>query len=244
LSTFSSYQLDDVESLRGRVGEAISRCGTLQEAAQVCVTTLFDEFSESAVLFRFFATMAFAVLPEPDRSFVTGLAHSRGVLSELKDETCVVTLLGTRGRRPNWNDRHKSERRLCVPLLSASFIQTIPVVARLMTDVDQDVDWLSKQTTRIMVKTMGTMSRIVYVDDAGTAETEDHFKIIPSQDFVAANGVKTVLGLGGSYLGGSFMTLILFTREAIALEQVSKFTPLVHTIKSATMSLVMNHKIL
>jgi hypothetical protein len=67
--------------------------------------------------------------------------------------------------------------------------------------------------------------------------------IVPAQDFVRSYGVKTVFGLGGSYLNGTCVILILFTRELMEREEVEKFMPLVNTIKSATMSLVMRDRI-
>jgi hypothetical protein len=65
-------------------------------------------------------------------------------------------------------------------------------------------------------------------------------KIVSAQDFVAAHDIHTVFGLGGSYLNGSFVTIILFTRETIEQSQAEAFMLLVNTFKTATLSFVMD----
>ncbi len=58
-----------------------------------------------------------------------------------------------------------------------------------------------------------------------------------AQDFVAEHNIRTVFGLGGSYLNGSFVTVIIFTRETIEQSKVESFMSLVNTFKSATMNI-------
>ena len=87
------------------------------------------------------------------------------------------------------------------------------------------------------------MARVLYVEDAATARTSDGFNIVPDQDFVAANGIKTVLGLGGAYLNRSIVTVILFTNAIIPRRTVEKFMPLINTFKVATMKLVSEQRI-
>ena len=88
------------------------------------------------------------------------------------------------------------------------------------------------------------MAQLIYVEDARTARTSDGFHVIPSRDFVQAHDIRTVLALGGSYLNGTAMALLLFTSEDFTEAQAAKFAPLVNTIKSTTMKVVMNCRIL
>lgn len=94
-----------------------------------------------------------------------------------------------------------------------------------------------------MVKSFGRMARVLYVEDAATTCTNDGFNIVPDQDFVAANGLKTVLGLGGAYLNRSIVTALLFTNEIIPQRAVEKFMPLINTFKVATMKLVAEKRV-
>ncbi len=238
----STYSLGDVMKLRTRLDEELqSTC--LADAAQMFTDVLYAELQESAVLFRLFVTVPFASLGEHEKGFATALADVRGFRKELSDETEVVCLLGSAGRRAQWNERHQSQKHLAIPLAQASFIQTIPVVARLMSDMDTGIDWLDKQKGRILVKSFGTMARLLYVEDASTGKTSDGFQLIPDQDFVKENGVKTVVGLGGAYLNRSVVTVLLFTNETIPRQKVEKFMPVINTFKVATMKLVAEQRI-
>ena len=117
------------------------------------------------------------------------------------------------------------------------------MVSRLLADMNLGLDWLDKQDTQIVVRNIGQLVRVFYVPDAKTTLDHQKRQIVPAQDFVAANNIKTVFGLGGSYINGTVITIILFTQEVIEKSQVEKFVPLMHIIKSATMRLVLEDKI-
>lgn len=233
----SVIPLAEVMKLRARLDdELLHEC--VADAAQAFTRVLSEELGESAVLFRLFVTVPFGALAERERTFALGLARARQFEDALDDETPVVCLLGSSGKLAKWNDRHQSRAHLAIPLTETSFIQTIPMIARLMSDMDTGLDWLEKQKSRIVVKSFGKMARLLYVENAATAVTADGFKLIPDQEFVKEHGVKTVLGIGGAYLGGSFVCALLFTNEVIPRRTVEKFMPLINSFKIATMKLV------
>lgn len=240
---FAAYSVEDVTDLRRRVEVLLKDCTSLQEAAQKFLEALYDDLAESAVLFRLFATCSYGGLPEREKEFALALARGRGCADEIEGGTNVVVLLGTRGKKPTWNDRYRSESHLAVPLASASFIKTIPMVSRLMSDMGTGVEWIEKQKTNIVVTSMGRMARVLYVEDAATALTSDGFKVVPDQAFVAENRVKTVIGLGGAYLNRTIVVILLFTSERVPSERVEKLMPLVHGFKVATMKLVMGGRV-
>ncbi len=238
----STYSVGDVAHLRARLDDEL-RCSSLAEAAQKFVEILFDELMESAVLFRLFVTVPFSVLGPREKGFATDLAHSRGVLGQLSGETWVICLLGTRGVETSWNDRHQSKHHLALPLTNASLIQTIPMVSRLMSDMGTGLEWVEKQGSRILVKSFGTMARVLYVEDAATSRTSDGFNVVPDQSFVAAHGVKTVVGLGGAYLNRSIVSTILFTNETVPRRTAETFMPVINTFKVRTMKHITDQRI-
>jgi len=240
---YNDYHIAQLTEFRGRIEDALRSRRTFQEAAQSFTELLYEELESSTVLVRVFTTVRFGALPRPDQQFVSRLATDRGCRDELDDQTTVVSLLGTRGRQSSWNQRYQSKSRLAIPLLSVSFIRTIPLSARLLNATDTGVRWIEKQQTRIVVKSFGQMAQLLYVDDAKAAITEDGFKIVADQDFVERFDIRTVLGLGGVYLNGSYVSAMLFTNEFIPQEKVEKFLTLIHTFKSTTTNLVMNGKI-
>ena len=243
MATFGTYPLAELARLRAEMKDLARASGTLREAAQLCVERLYREFGESLVLARLFATVPFGFLPEQEQAYARRLAAQRNALDGLTEDTTVVTLLATRGMKQEWNDVRTSHQRLAVPLLNPSFLKTIPLVGRRLGNTMLDLPWLEEQRTLVMVNTMGKMSQLVYVGDARTTLAGDGQKAVFDQKFVDTYGVRTVLALGGSYLNGTVVVLMLFTNEELVEEQVTKLTPLVNTIKAATMQQVMDSKI-
>jgi hypothetical protein len=239
MQRIATYSVEEVTALRARVESALKACASLQQASQKFTDILYEELAASAVLFRVFATVEYEKLPARERDFALSLARSRSFLEELQPKTPVVTLLGSRGKRPAWNHRHRSERHLAIPLVKASFIKTIPMVSRLMGDMGTGLDWVQKQDRNLIVTSMGQMARVLYVEDALETRTGDGFDVIPDRSFVESNKVRTVLALGGAYLNGTIVAVVLFTNERVAADRVEKLLPVVHGFKIATMKAVM-----
>lgn len=244
MAGFGNYSLTELNSLRNELQRLASTGTTLREAGQSFLNRLYEEFTESLALARLYATVPFAFLPEPEKAFSRNMAAERNVLNELTEDTIVVTLLATRGVRPEWNDPARSRKHLAIPLVSASFIKTIPLVGRLLGGTMTSLPWLKKQETLIMKDRMGKMSRIIHILDARTEKTSGGHQAVPAQEFVQTHGIRAVLAMGGSYLNGTFISLVLFTTEQVREEESTKFTPLINTIKTATMNVVMDCKIL
>ena len=243
MSRIASYSVEDVAALRSRVEEELKDFGNFQQASQKFIDILYEELVASAVLFRVFATIELEKLPAKEKDYVLDLARVRGFLPELQPGTQVVTLLGSRGKRPRWNHRLRSERHLAIPLTSTSFIKTIPMVSRLMGDMGTGLKWVQKQERNMIVTSMGRMARVLYVEDALETRTGDGFDIIPDRSFVTENRVRTVLGLGGAYLNGAIVAVVLFTSELVPQDRVEKLMPVMHGFKIATMKTVMQGKI-
>lgn len=235
----SAYTITDITDLQERIGVELMDCASLQEAAQKCVGLIYESLNDSLALIRLYATVPFKQLPASDRTFALNLAMGNRAADLLDEETLVLSLLGTRGDAADWNDRYRSKNHLGIPLLASSFVDTIPMVAQLMQDLQIGLGWLDTKDTNIFVKTLGTVAGVFYVEEAATSVDAKGRKIVPAQDFVAAHDIHTVFGLGGSYLNSTCIILILFTRERLERPEVERFLPLVNSIKSATMSLAM-----
>jgi len=93
---------------------------------------MYDEFEESIVLARLFATVPFGELPAYNQEFVNKLADSTGITQLINDKTYILSLLGTHGVEENWNARLNSQGHIGIPLASADFIDSIPMMSRLL----------------------------------------------------------------------------------------------------------------
>jgi hypothetical protein len=223
-----------------KVEEQVKRCKTLETAAQAVMEVLYQEFSDSIVLVRLFVTVPFGKLPAANHSFVARLANAQGLTGLMKDETLVLSLLATRGRKPAWNDRRQSQGHVGIPLVSAAFIDRIPMMSRLLNEVGLSLDWIDSQEKVIATKTFIGLSGVFYVPDAKTAVDHQGRKIISAQDFVDDQHVKTVFGLAGGYpISRTFLTLIVFCCETVEKPSVERFLPLISSFKANTTSLAL-----
>lgn len=244
MSSFGSYTVAELSRLRAELKELGSACSNLREAGGIFLERLLAELGESLVLGRLFGTIPFAFLPEREQAFARTIADQRKLSAELTGDTIVVTLLASRGRRSEWNDPSSSRRRLAVPVLNERSFDAIPLIGRLLGKTKLGESWSRKQDTLARVEAAGGMSQLLHLGDARTLRSSDGRMAVPDQDFVAEHDVRTVLVLGGSYLNGSVIALVLFTNELLTEEQSAKFTPLVNTLKAATMKAVMAGRIL
>ena len=112
------------------------------------------------------------------------------------------------------------------------------MMSRLLEEVGLGLDWISRRDTDIVVRARGGLSGVFYVPDASTAIDSQGRKIIAAQDFVSANGVRSVFGLAGGYATSpTFVTLIVFASEKLEKVQAELFAPVLNTFKGNTGSL-------
>ena len=244
MAKISSVTTSSITALRSKIEESIKACVCLEDAAQKYTDVMYNEFKDSIVLVRLFATVPFGELPATNQKFVTNLAASAGISSLVNNRMLVLSLLGTRGEKAAWNDRHKSQGHVGIPLASGDFIEAVPMMSRLLKELGLGLDWIDSGDTEIVSKTMGGIAGVFYVPDAKTTVDHKGRKIIAAQDFVSAYNVKTVFGIGGGYLAGNvFATNIVFTREALGKRQAERFMPVVNTFKTGTMRFVSSKRV-
>ena len=87
---------------------------------------------------------------------------------------------------------------------------------------------------------MGKFSGVFHVSDAGKSKDEKGRHIIAAQDFVKAQKVKTVFGIGGGYIDGSLAVKLFFTREMLDRDLGRAFLPGLNLFKVQTFDHVSN----
>jgi hypothetical protein len=238
----SAFTSASIERFRAQVGEQIRGAQSLEEAAQRFVHALYDELGASVVLARMFVTLPYGKVPADVRAFVASLAASKGIAA--KDDLPILALVGTRGARAAWNDRRQSEGHVGIPLAGAKFVQSIPMLARLFQEIGMDLGWLDEAKDGLARRLVGGgFNGVFYVEDARAAVDSAGRKVIAAQDFVAANDVKTVFGMGGVYVGGTMIAVIVFGKEKIERPIVERFAVLISQFKSATAEFVRTDRV-
>jgi len=221
----------------------MSSAPTLQAAAQTFVDGLCGDFS-TAVLVRLYTTVPYGSLTPTTRSFADNIARSAGVHDQVGPETQVLCLMGTHGKRAAWCERAQSKGHLAIPLVSSKFVQKIPMIARLLGEFGIGTDWLNEaDQSSIIAKSMGRMATVFYVPDASTFRDSFNRLVIPVQDFVTENNIKTVFGVGGAYANGSICTVLFFVSETLDRSVVDRFLPIVNFFKQSTTPAVMSGRL-
>jgi hypothetical protein len=106
----------------------------------------------------------------------------------LRDNTPVLSLVGTRRRQRDWNSRFDSQGHVGIPLASADFVDSIPMIARLLKELGPSIELAQDLDTAIVTQSIGSVVGLFYVDDARTAVDQNGRKIIAAHDFVLENG--------------------------------------------------------
>lgn len=231
--TSSSY--DDLERIWGKIAEDVAARPSLQGAADVFLDAFHAQFADELILSRVFATSEFGGLPAIDQAFVRAAAHSAGVLEKLEQSTNVLSLLATRGREAAWNEREKSASHLGIPLISEQFVQEIPMIVRLLGETGFDPNWYGLPSSNFVTPSFANVNGLFYVEEAKMARDELGRRIIPAQDFVSRYGVRSVFGIGGTYVSQSmFLAITFFCATHVTRQQAMKFLPLVSLFKAAS----------
>jgi hypothetical protein len=224
---------DELASLRDKFIAKLRGSTSLQDAAQRFAIEIFERFSGSVALSRVYATVPNDQLPSAERLTQRGLSG----------ETLVLSLLGTHGHDSSWNNRARSKNHLAIPLINAQRVEEIPMIARLLQELGFDLSLLEVGEGVIARKLIGGFNGVFYVADAATAVDAKGRLIIPAQDFVASNGIKTVFGMGGCYLSGTTIAVIVFARQTVPRRTAEMLATLVSVLKMATEELVTKRRI-
>jgi hypothetical protein len=207
-----------------------------QETAQRFVDIVYGRFSSSLVLLRLFITLRYDRLTLEARLFVDGRGRDTNTSRLIHGATPIFTLLGTRGLRPEWNDRRAASHFRCIPLSSTAFVASLSMLSRQFESVGSELDvideWDKKITAAGWADVYSGMLRIR--DSAADRDLQGRL-IVPKQEFVVENGVKTTLGFGSGYAGHpTLVTLFAFTNEYLEVVTVRPMMTLLIVCVNAT----------
>ncbi|MCU1600160.1 MAG: protein serine phosphatase with GAF(s) sensor(s) [Frankiales bacterium] len=170
-------------------------CSTLHE------TFVQDDGGRQAVLVRLYLTQPAGALPPFERAFAGALA----------DDVRCLTLLGTCGDRPEWNDRHRSAGHLVIPLHDARRIAELPMIAALLGQMGVDLGHLVAPDG-LMLDPAEHRFGVFHVEEAQGSP------LIPAQAFVEEHRIRSVLGFGGVLPDGEIYAVVVFSKVAVRRE--------------------------
>ncbi len=225
------------------VNPKLQQASCLEEAAQEVATAFHNQFDESVVLARVYATVPFAELPDANQTFVRELAASAGAAANLRSTTPVLSLIGSHGQEAAWCDRRNSQGHVGIPFISADFVNAIPMIARLLHELGVPSDWVDSHDSDMLIETIGRSTGLFHVEKAAEAVDHDGRKIIVADDFVSDYRVHSVFGLGEAYPSGQMLVIIVFCRDDVSRAAAECFLTLTNLFVSQTTSLATEKKI-
>jgi hypothetical protein len=233
----SSCTLEQFSAVRSRI-EQLPHMPTFEQTAQEVTQAIYTAFRPSLVLVRMFITVPYRRLPVDIQRAVGDASQVQGARALLKPDTLVLALAGTSGRKLAWTDRRGSRGHQGIPLISSQLVSSIPMVARLLQQMGVGLNWIDTSDLSLFYNSVA--SRLFYVPDAAATVDAQRRKVIPDQDFVRTHGVKTVFGVGGSFLinPSALMALIAFCSEPVPKGVARWFSTITTGLMARTLSLV------
>lgn len=241
VSSFTTANFEDIERLRADVTSACQAAGDAEAAAD-SVAALLHRFAPTCVLARVFLVLPYHRLPAGERTWAEIFAQGVDASERLAQSTPVLSLLGTAGTEYAWNDRSYSVAHRAIPLIDKSVIEAAPMIAALLSSLRVDIGVEPNGEVSLRTAAGGLNVRFLVKDAATTVDAKQRL-IIAGQDFVKKYGIRTVFGMGGSYVNGELAIAILFTRELMSEKDVDRYTSLISTFKMGTATHVAEDRI-
>lgn len=177
---------------------------------------------KACVLVRLFKTHSFDELDEGRRQFATTMLHGAVALPATK----CLTLLATKGEKPEWNSTMTSKGHRAIPLVSEEIVQSFPMISQLLLQLGTSLGTLQKRDPALMLEIEQSAFNVFYVPEAQGSP------YVPAQkEFVIPYGIKSVLGFGGLLPLSDLFAVILFSRVHIPRESAELFKTLALSVK-------------
>ncbi len=213
----------DIRSMGGRYPSRASLDTALAEYLYQRVKA--DDGHPAFALVRMFQTTRFADL---DRECQQIAVEGCGGTPPTAETRCL-TLQGTAGVEPAWNDRRRSQSHRVIPLPSVDAVERLPMIAELIRSLGFDVGGILDGRSELLIRARDTS--VFHVRDARGSQ------YIPAQDdFVAAYGIESVIGFGDLLPNGDLFAVICFSRVPINEQTAALFSHLSISTKLALMA--------
>lgn len=188
----------------------------------MCSTLTFADRADGAcALARFFVTQRFSQLPKELKRKL----HSKQT-SEDPDPNCLL-LLSSRGIKSEWNEQHCGQSEQVIVLPSGDALSEYPMLAEVTAQLDMPIENIQAHAVFISEHNNDNYYAF-YIPDALSTSS------IPAQDeFVIPNGVRSVVGYGGSLPSGCVFMVVLFLRVVISRQVALAFRPFALNTKIA-----------
>ncbi|HEY0156281.1 MAG TPA: hypothetical protein VGF28_03225 [Thermoanaerobaculia bacterium] len=216
----SRFGFGDMMDCRGRIRDLFPNDPpTVEDAAERAVEFFHrelvdDDGAPACALVRFFKTHPYRDLPEELQEAVREATPAAASIDDLR----CLTLVATRGDRPDWNSRLTSRGHRAIPLMSVEMVQQAPMIAQLITQLGLPIANVVRPSPTLLLDQEQTTHNVFFVPRAlGSPH------IVAQEEFVVRHGIQSVLGFGGLLASGDLFAVILFSKVAISPDAADQF---------------------
>ena len=135
--------------------------------------------SFSSLVLRVFLVLPFGGVPAADQAFARDLVSND---SRLGKRTPTLSLLGTYGREESWRYREGSKGHLAIPLMDKAFVAEIPMIAKLLADLNFDLAAVDDDFARTTSPMVTAGNGKFFVANAETDVDSRARHIIPNRE--------------------------------------------------------------
>jgi len=221
------FSMSDMTRLARELRGAATNADCMQAVAEREVRLLFDQImapgckEPACALVRFYKTHRLGGLTPALQTFATELAGGAVLSPDLK----CLTLLATAGSRPEWNFPAGSRGHQAIPLVSEEMVRGAPMISQLITQFGLEVATVLSPQPELMEELGKRSCNVFFVPQAAGSSS------IPAQDFVAREGIASVLGIGGMLPSGDLFAIVLFSRVPIPMAVAEMFRTMALNVK-------------
>jgi len=228
LHRLDTFDVDDLAGCREAISRAGDSCERMEDVAAEIVRYLQQAMvgpdgAGALALVRLYKTHRFADLPPTLQEAALGSTTERVALA-----TRCLTLLGTAGVEPSWNDRRTSVDHRAIPLISEVVVERSPMIASLIRQLGLDLSWVVSPDEGQNIARHHLDYGVFHVADAAGS------LLVPAQvGFVERYGIRSVVGCGGGLPSGDLFALVAFSTVGITAEVADLFRSLAYSAKAA-----------
>ena len=233
-----SFGLTEMLRCSVALRQAAAGSSSMEDAARRICRYFYDEFGEMSTaagadeligggdcaLVRLYKTHSYARLPPSLRRFADKALGGATVPPGLR----CLTLLGTAGDEPEWNDRDTSRGHRAIPLPSSKIVEQAPMIAQLVRQFGLDLADVVSPSPEFVREMSGRSYGVFHVEDAVGSP------FIPAQaEFVERYGIRSVVGFGGALRSGDIFAVVLFSRVSLSPDIAERFRTIALDVKGS-----------
>jgi hypothetical protein len=228
-SDLTNFGLAEMLRCSRELHRAASGAPTMESTARQVCRALYDELrapngDRACALVRCYKTHNFGSLPSDVKSFAKRAAAET---EAPRDRMKCLTLLGTVGAEPQWNERWSSKGHQAIPLPSPGIVERAPMIAQLIRGFGLELADVTDPTPDVVRSLAGKTYGVFHVEEAAGSPS------IPAQEeFVSRFGIRSVVGFGGSLVTGDLFAVILFSRVPVSAASADRFRTMALDVKT------------